>query len=231
MSFPSIGGGYAPAVPYVSQAASPALSFSAPAPFMHNEGVMGAGAVCGIVFAVLAIIAVAVILGVMLKGGKSCPPAQLNADKLSKTKPDMVQHRLASDHQPVPAQYQSGQTIDVKMSQEQTLKQLREEHALVGTCADPTTQMQYLGGHKNKDKPNGEWLFEHLESNHPHKQTVQRAQERGGPPQAPPMPMPESLYTQAGIGKAMGKCKKGSTPPAASKFSYSTKYRGPLSSK
>ena len=163
---------------------------------------------------------------------KPCPRAQLNADKVQpKDSQAPSDHRLASgsDKHTAPAQYQNGQPQAVKMSQEQTLKQLREEHALVGTCADPQTQMKYLGGHKNKDKPNGEWLFEYLEPNHPHKQTVQRAQQRGGPPQAPPMPMPESLYTQAGIGHPMGQCTKKDYASQKSKFSGSNKYKVPHS--
>jgi hypothetical protein len=197
-------------MPYVAPGAS-MMSFGSPygssMGFKQYEGAMSAGAVCGVVFGAGAVVALILIIVFAMKSNKpACPPAQLTGQTVTGGRSS---HRLAAEHAAVPSQYGSGQMDAQKSASATTLQKLREEHAKVGTCEDPQTHLKYSGGFKNNDfGANRDFLIQMLEGEkHPMNQTIKKTQQNGGPPEAPAMPMPLGLYTQAGIGHPMGQCK------------------------
>ena len=209
--FPSqIGGGPVPTAPYVVPGASTMSFGGAPVGGMGfvgaHEGLSG-GAVAGIVFGIAAVVILVLVLAFSFTK-PPCPPAARHTGET--VTGGQSSHRLASDSTPVPSQYGNGQQAAKKSASEMTLKQLREEHALVGTCEDPQTHLKYSGGFKNNDLgADNEWMIRMLEGDkHPTNQTIKKAHQNGGPPEAPPMPMPLGLYSQSGIGKMMGTCAR-----------------------
>lgn len=159
----------------------------------YSNGSMGTGSVCGIVFAVMAVIALFVILAVVLKSNNKRPSNFRHAEKsTSKSNKPNKTSLVEKPKVPVPYQYQKENQAKAKTAaSSQTVQKLREQHALVGTSHDPAMNMQYSGGFKNKDKPNGEWLFQTLEPNHPE---TQKQKSKKAVPSAPAMPHPEFLY-------------------------------------
>jgi hypothetical protein len=169
------------------------------------ETPLGAGAIAAIVVAsVLAAVVLSVGIFMALDGPPPRRPAVVHLGAEEGPKQEKEQHavRLTEEkHQKtgMPEQYQNGQPGARRVALQQTMRELEEEHKLVGTCMDPSTSLSWESRGKGQT-PDGEWVIRMLEGqNHPHNKKLAELHKTGQLPQAPPMPMPEDMYNEADV--------------------------------